>query len=149
MRGGVRPLLIAAAIGLGTGALAGVLLTVIGFGLRLDVWVLVGLVTAVAVWFFRDVFDSGQEEPLDEPQEPAPAFWSLDLDRRTRTLEAQLRGAERGTGTSVTTLHRTIEKIAHATDGPLPPATARYLASEPRPLTRGQRRTIIRELMQR
>lgn len=144
-----RSLLVAAGAGLTAGAAAGALLLWMGFGLRIDVWLLVGLVTALMLWFFRDVLESGQEPPVTEPHEPPVSPWSLDVDRRTRTLEAQLRGAQRGTGTTVTTVRDTIEKIVRHDDRPVPPATARYLASTPRPLSRAQLRTILRELTQR
>lgn len=144
-----KSFLIAAGVGLGVSGAVAAGLAFLGFGVRGDVWILAGLVAAVAVWFFREVFDSGQEPPVAEPYDPPPLFWSIDSDRRTRALESQLRGALRGNATTVTSLHRTIEDLAQAGDGPLPPATARYLASDPRPLTRAQLRTIIRELTQR
>lgn len=140
---------IAVGIGVGVGAVASGGLLLLGFGVRMDVWVLTGLAVAVTVWFFRDVFDPGHEPPMAEPHDAPSTYWSIDSDRRTRTLEGQVRGALRGNATTVTALHHTIDRIARASDAPLPPATARYLASEPHPLTRAQVRTIIRELTQR
>ncbi len=146
-REGLGRLLIAVLVGAAlTGGLAAALHRW-GFGIPLDAAAAVGAVTGMIVWFFSTVFVPPQDESDTEPVERRGAA-SAGIDRRTRMLESQLRGSQLGFAMTVTTLHETISALALARggEGPYPPALTAYLRSDPRPLSRAQLRTILREL---
>ncbi|GAA5032044.1 hypothetical protein GCM10025738_13790 [Microbacterium fluvii] len=119
----------------------------IGFGIRWDAWALAGMGAGLVVWFFQRVFVAP-----DDQSEPAPMmprrFGALDVDRRTRAWESQLRGSQGSRPMTVGALHTAITALAdELADGrPLPPTVDAYVRSDPRPLSRARLRTIIREL---
>ncbi len=143
----LRRLLIAVLTGAAIAGVVAGLLVLAGFGVRVDLTVAIGAVSGAVIWFFHSVVvlpdDASEPEPVERR-----GTASVGLDRRTRVLESQLRGAQTGLAMTVGALHETIAHLARerAGDGPYPPALGAYLRSAPRPLSRTQLRTILREL---
>lgn len=145
--GALRALVRAAAAGAIGGTLIGTLALVVGFGVPVGLWTLAGLILAVAWWALTHLATPTEADRIDEPS-AVPAPRSTQLDRRTRVLESQVRGAQPGRDMTASALHRTVSDIARARagDGPYPPNLALYLNADPRPLSRAQLRAGLREL---
>ena len=140
-------------IGLGSAVIVGISLVLLGFGIRLDALCLIGVVIAVSCWFFARVFDPADDSTGGEPISP-PRQRSIGLDRRIRALESQLSGARTGRAMTVSALHDTICQLAAKRSDDNEPGSSdtalrRYIDAPPRPLSRAQLRTILRELSSR
>lgn len=143
-----RSLMIAVAVGgISAGVTSAIALS-LGFGLSPVVWALGGTLLALIWWsVVRLSAVTPAEDPVREPQGP-PSPVSRALDRRTRQLAVQLRGAQTTSATTVTALHATISALAAARGGEraYPPLLAAYLNQPPRPIRRAHLRALLREL---
>jgi len=146
-RPGLRSLAISAGVGVGVTLAVGGLALLLGFGIPLVVWMLAGLVIGVATWWLRGITVPDETDRVAEPR-PTDIPTTGQLDRRTRVLESQLRGAQSGRDMTVSALHATIAEIAarRRPSAPYPPNLAAYLNTEPRALSRAQLRAVLREL---
>lgn len=131
----------------------GVLLELIGFGLRLPFLVLLVVALVAGRWFLTTVLDPAPADATPVPEPGADAPTHRNLDRRVRVLETRLWGVQPTHGMNRTEVARTIADLAErrrglaGADGPLPPALAEYLSTEPPPaLSRRRLRTILQEL---
>ncbi|SDE26718.1 hypothetical protein SAMN04489747_2967 [Auraticoccus monumenti] len=131
----------------------GLLLELIGFGLRLPFLILLVVAAVVARWFLGTVLDPAPTDvtPVPEPGVVAPV--NRNLDRRVRVLETRLWGVQPAHGMNRTEVARTIADLTERRrqvsghEGPLPTVLAEYLSTEPPPaLSRRRMRTILQEL---
>lgn len=139
--------LIACAVGGAIGALVSLLLGQLGVGVPPALWIGGGVCTGLAWWVIRRSGIRADDGPLDEPVAHRAGVVGL-ADRRTRVLEAQVRGAQPGVGTTTGALHATIGELARqrAGAGPYPPNLERYLRAAPRTVDRRHLRMILKEL---
>lgn len=150
---GWRRLLLGCAAAAAATVLLGLLLQLLGFGLRLPFLVLLVLAVVAGRWFLATVLDPAPTDatPVPEPGADAPVI--RNLDRRVRVLETRLWGVQTAHGMNRTEVARTVAELTErrrqqsGADAPLPPALAEYLSTEPPPaLSRRRMRTILQEL---
>lgn len=143
----LRSLTIALCGGAAAGLVIALAALALGFGVPVPLWVLAGVLVATIWWGAVRILPDGDHDLTAEPVAQHPPR-SAGLDRRTRLLETRLRGAGWGQATTPSALHDTIREIV--ADRPdlasLPPNLDAYLQSAPRPLSRAQLRTILREM---
>ncbi|MVA75440.1 hypothetical protein GC722_05270 [Auraticoccus sp. F435] len=126
----------------------GLVLQLVGVGLRLPFLVTLVVAAVAAGWLTSVVRPAVDPPPSPEPDPPGVV--TRELDRRVRVLEKHLWGVQPQHGMNRAEVQQTVARVAEARrprDAPLPPALATYLSSEPPPtLTRRQLRALLEEL---